>query len=106
MKKDVIVKAIFERKPLIVVAYLGMKPEVLRSEAPKKGKPAETYMAKHSILWGSNTYELTAFFNSQTDLDKAKPMAAEFTPMVCDVQSWDVTKWGNRVKGILHTIEG
>jgi len=105
MKQAAILAAIMARKPLIVVAYIGLTTESKRNEAPKKGQSAETYLAKHSVLWGSKTYELTEFKESQVELDKCKPFAPEFTPMAVQVEAIEETKWGNRMKGKLHSIE-
>jgi len=90
---------------MIVVAYIGHTPEVKRNEAPKKNQAAEMYLSKHSVLWGSKTYELTEFKNSQVELDKCVRLAPEFTAMAVQVDSIEETKWGNRIQGKLHLIE-
>jgi len=105
MKKADIVTAIFARKPLIVVAYIGHTAEVKRNETPKKNQAAESYLSKHSVLWGSKTYELTQFKNSHAELNAVKALAPEFTVMAVEVDGIEETKWGNRMKGKLFAIE-
>lgn len=105
MKRDAIMSAIFNRKPLIVAAYIGLTKETKRNETPKKNQSAETFLSKHSVLWGSKTYELTFFRNTQKELDADKQLAPEFTPVCIEVEGIEETKWGNRMKGRVHLIE-
>jgi len=105
MKRDQIVTQLFNSKAIICAVYLGLTKETKRNEAPKKNQSAETYLAKHSVLWGANTYELTQFRNSQAELDKDKELAPKYTPVAVEVDSIEMTKWGNRMKGKLHLIE-
>jgi len=105
MKKSEIVNAVFSRKPFIVGVYVGHQTEVKRNENPKKNQSAETYISKHSILWGSKTFELSEFKNSDAELQQTKPLCPEFTPVAVLVDSVEETKWGNRMKGKVFMIE-
>jgi len=105
MKETELVKAFLARKPVIVCVYLGVEQEVRRNETPKRGQAAETYIAKHSILWDGKTWEITKFCESHAALKEVKPLAAEFTVMACELTDIEQTDWGNRIRGTLSTIE-
>jgi len=93
------------RKPLIAGVYIGHAVEVKRNENPKKNQSAETYLSKHTVLWGSKTFENTVFIESQDLLNKEKPLLPEFTPVFVEVISIEETDWGNRFKGRIHKME-
>lgn len=105
MKKDKILETFWARKPIIHAVYIGHEKEIKRNEAPSRNQKSETFISKHTILYGSKTYELTEFKESKEELDKTTRLLPEFTPVVVTFTSMEETDWGNRIKGTIHTIE-
>jgi len=105
MKQSDAIAKFNARKTIIHAVYVGHAVETKRNENPKKNQSAETYISKHTVLWGNKTYEVAQFVESQEELNKQKPLLPEFTPVYVEVTSIEETDWGNRFKGVIHKVE-
>jgi len=105
MTKSELLKDVIAGKPLLVVEYRTVKTDVVRRNAPKTGQSATMPQAKHKILIGDNSYEVTDWLPDGTDLKAVVPLWERGTRCVLEVETIEHSEYGNRVNGKLHPLD-
>lgn len=102
MKKQEFINQVTAGKPLLVVEYRSTVAEDIRRSNPKAGEAAVMPVAKHRVLVGDKSYDVTEFL---PDGAKVSEVKAPFNPrdlVVIEVTSMEDTKWGSRITGKFH----
>jgi len=106
MKSAEIIKRWLAGESIVVVEFRKTEGDEVRRSVVKTGQASVMPMAKHTVLMGDKSYEVSEFLPDGADVKSIKAPFERGQKVFFLLEGMENTKWGDRLHGgFIGTVE-